>query len=235
MENLNSSVAQRISQAAVAFQQQRTGHKPKSVAVVLSGDTLLITLHGALSQAEKALAQSPAGMPRCRSFTGSCSPTPPTSWAGDQTDYRGRSARSDYGSRNDDGHRRAGLHDRDHGAGVLARPGRACGQLERERTGLPVRKKGRFAMLVLSRKTQEAVVIGGADGFHRLFKVKVLEIRGANVKLGFEVDPDVPVHRARFGNVSSTQLGRKSSAKDRLDNTQATETTILAEPVAVGV
>jgi carbon storage regulator CsrA len=51
-------------------------------------------------------------------------------------------------------------------------------------------------MLVLSRKEREAVVIGGVDGFHRLLKVKVLEIHGANVKLGFEVDPDVPVHRA---------------------------------------
>ena len=51
-------------------------------------------------------------------------------------------------------------------------------------------------MLVLSRKNQESVVVGGADGFHRLFKVKVLEIRGSNVKLGFEVDPDVPVHRS---------------------------------------
>jgi carbon storage regulator CsrA len=51
-------------------------------------------------------------------------------------------------------------------------------------------------MLVLSRKNQESVVIGGADGLHRLLRVKVLEIRGANVKLGFEVDDDVPVHRA---------------------------------------
>ena len=51
-------------------------------------------------------------------------------------------------------------------------------------------------MLVLTRKNQEAVVIGGSDGFRRLFKVKVLEISGAKVKLGFEVDPDVPVHRA---------------------------------------
>jgi carbon storage regulator CsrA len=51
-------------------------------------------------------------------------------------------------------------------------------------------------MLVLSRKEQEAVVIGGSDGFHRLFKVRVLEISGAKVRLGFEVDPDVPVHRA---------------------------------------
>ena len=51
-------------------------------------------------------------------------------------------------------------------------------------------------MLVLSRKDQESVVVGGSDGFHRLLRVKVLEIRGTNVKLGFEVDPDVPVHRS---------------------------------------
>ena len=67
MENLDSSVAQRIARAAVAFQQQRTAHKPKSVAVVL-GDTLLITLHGALSQAEKALAQSPVGAAQVQEF-----------------------------------------------------------------------------------------------------------------------------------------------------------------------
>jgi len=51
-------------------------------------------------------------------------------------------------------------------------------------------------VLVLSRKNQESVVVGGSDSFHRLFKVKVLEICGASVKLGFDVDPDVPVHRA---------------------------------------
>ena len=51
-------------------------------------------------------------------------------------------------------------------------------------------------MLVLSRKKQESVVVGGADGLHRMFRVKVLEIRGENVKLGFEVDPDVPVYRS---------------------------------------
>ena len=51
-------------------------------------------------------------------------------------------------------------------------------------------------MLVLSRKNQESVVVGGSDGFHRLLKVTVLGIHGTNVKLGFEVDPDVPVHRS---------------------------------------
>ena len=51
-------------------------------------------------------------------------------------------------------------------------------------------------MLVLSRKNQESVVIGGSDGFRRLLKVTVLGIRGTQVRLGFEVDADVPVHRS---------------------------------------
>ena len=51
-------------------------------------------------------------------------------------------------------------------------------------------------MLVLSRKAQESVVVGGGDGFHRMLKVTVLEITGRKVRLGFEVDPSVPVHRS---------------------------------------
>jgi carbon storage regulator len=51
-------------------------------------------------------------------------------------------------------------------------------------------------MLVLSRKSQESIVIGDADGLHRLMKVTVLSIQGRNVRLGFEVDADVPVHRS---------------------------------------
>ena len=51
-------------------------------------------------------------------------------------------------------------------------------------------------MLVLSRKSRQSVVVGGADGFHRLLKITVLDIHGTNVKLGFEVDPEVPVHRS---------------------------------------
>lgn len=50
-------------------------------------------------------------------------------------------------------------------------------------------------MLVLSRRTQEAVLIGGTEGFERLLKVTVLEIKGSSVRLGFEVDAAVPVHR----------------------------------------
>jgi len=50
-------------------------------------------------------------------------------------------------------------------------------------------------MLVLSRKQLEAVVVGGMGGFEHMLKVTVLGISGASVKLGFEVDPEVPVHR----------------------------------------
>ena len=50
-------------------------------------------------------------------------------------------------------------------------------------------------MLVLSRKSRESVVVGGSDGLHRLLKVTVLDVQGGRVKLGFEVDEDVPVHR----------------------------------------
>lgn len=50
-------------------------------------------------------------------------------------------------------------------------------------------------MLVLTRKSQESVVVGGADRFERMLKVTVIEIRSGKVKLGFEVDASVPVHR----------------------------------------
>jgi carbon storage regulator len=50
-------------------------------------------------------------------------------------------------------------------------------------------------MLVLSRKNQESVVVGGSDGLEPLLKVTVLEIRGGSVRLGFEADEAIPVHR----------------------------------------
>ena len=51
-----------------AYEQQRTGHMPKSVTVVLSEDTLVITLHGALSPAELALSESPGGAAKFQEF-----------------------------------------------------------------------------------------------------------------------------------------------------------------------
>ena len=51
-------------------------------------------------------------------------------------------------------------------------------------------------MLVLSRKSRESVVVGGAPSLQPVLKVTVLEIRGGKVKLGFEADPSIPVQRS---------------------------------------
>ena len=50
-------------------------------------------------------------------------------------------------------------------------------------------------MLVLSRKSQESVVVGGPGAFEPLLKVTVLEIKNDRVRLGFEADAGIPVHR----------------------------------------
>lgn len=61
-------MAQQIAHAAAEFQQQRTGHQPKSVSAVLDGNTLVVTLQGALSPAEHVLVQSPAGAAKIQEF-----------------------------------------------------------------------------------------------------------------------------------------------------------------------
>lgn len=68
MHTSTSTVARQIAQAASDFERQRTGNTPKSVTVVLSDTTLVITLHGALSESEKALARTPAGAAQVQEF-----------------------------------------------------------------------------------------------------------------------------------------------------------------------
>ena len=68
MNHLESTMAEQVAQAAIAFERQRTGHEPNSVSVVLSEHTLVITLHGALSPAEMALARTAAGAARVQEF-----------------------------------------------------------------------------------------------------------------------------------------------------------------------
>ena len=50
-------------------------------------------------------------------------------------------------------------------------------------------------MLVLSRKRQESVVVGGPSEPDCMLKVTVLEIQKGRVRLGFDVADGVPVHR----------------------------------------
>lgn len=64
----SSLMAQQVAQAASAFQVERTGSAPKSVTAILSADTLVITMRGALTPAEQALAASPAGAAQVQEF-----------------------------------------------------------------------------------------------------------------------------------------------------------------------
>ena len=50
-------------------------------------------------------------------------------------------------------------------------------------------------MLVLTRKAQESVMVGGSSRCGEVIKVTVLEICSGKVRLGFEADVEVPVHR----------------------------------------
>src|SRR5207249_1423407 len=55
-------------------------------------------------------------------------------------------------------------------------------------------ENGGSTMLVLARKNEESVVVGGANG--RVLKVTVLKIGSEHVKLGFDATEDVPIHRS---------------------------------------
>ena len=68
MKELDPTMAQQVAQAISVFQEQRTGYPPKAVTVVLSDDTLVVTLHEALSPAEKAVARTPEGTAQVQDF-----------------------------------------------------------------------------------------------------------------------------------------------------------------------
>ena len=50
-------------------------------------------------------------------------------------------------------------------------------------------------MLVLTRKIDQSIAVGGTESFEHLLKITVLSIGSGTVRLGFEVDSSVPIHR----------------------------------------
>lgn len=68
MESIPLTMAQQLAEVVSGLQQSRTGRAPKAVTVVLSEDTLVVTLHDALTPAEKDLARSPDGAARVQEF-----------------------------------------------------------------------------------------------------------------------------------------------------------------------
>ena len=68
MDQNERRMAEAIATAATDFHKRQTGHAPSSVTVVLSQETLVITLHEALSPAERAMAASSAGAAQVQEF-----------------------------------------------------------------------------------------------------------------------------------------------------------------------
>jgi carbon storage regulator len=56
-------------------------------------------------------------------------------------------------------------------------------------------KKGISDMLLLTRKINEAVVVGCGEQLAQLLKITVLGFKNGAVRLGFEVDSSIPIHR----------------------------------------
>jgi len=68
MEKNYESIAQQLARVAIAGQTRRSGHAPKAATVVMSEGTLVITLYGALSPAEQAMAADPEGAAKVQEF-----------------------------------------------------------------------------------------------------------------------------------------------------------------------
>lgn len=69
-------------------------------------------------------------------------------------------------------------------------------------------------MLVLTRKVDQSLAIGGATGFEHLLKITVLGIGRGVVRLGFEVDSSVPVHRWEVWEQIHSSTPTNGSADD---------------------
>ena len=61
MVESGSAVSKELAEIALAMQASRTGHTPTAVTVVASDETVVVTLHEALTPAEKILARSERG------------------------------------------------------------------------------------------------------------------------------------------------------------------------------
>lgn len=68
MDTTKLTMAQQVAQAVMVYQKKTTGHAPRAVTVVLSEATLVITMHEALSPAERDMAKSPTGAAKVQEF-----------------------------------------------------------------------------------------------------------------------------------------------------------------------
>jgi carbon storage regulator len=76
-------------------------------------------------------------------------------------------------------------------------------------------------MLVLTRKNRESVVIGRPEDLEIVLEITILEIEGGRVRLGFQADNKMPIHRREVwdricngnGNGATQAAGSAAAAR----------------------
>ena len=64
----SANFSKELAEIALAMQSERTGHTPKAVTVVASDETVVLTLHEALTPAEKILARTESGAAKVEQY-----------------------------------------------------------------------------------------------------------------------------------------------------------------------
>lgn len=64
----SANFSKELAEIALSMQSERTGHTPKAVTVVASDETVVLTLHEALTPAEKILARTEAGAAKVEQY-----------------------------------------------------------------------------------------------------------------------------------------------------------------------
>lgn len=64
----SANFSKELAEIALSMQSERTGHTPTAVTVVASDETVVLTLHEALTPAEKILARTEAGVAKVEQY-----------------------------------------------------------------------------------------------------------------------------------------------------------------------
>jgi uncharacterized protein YbcI len=64
----SANFSKELAEIALTMQSERTGHAPKAVTVVASDETVVLTLHEALSPAERILARTESGAAKVEQY-----------------------------------------------------------------------------------------------------------------------------------------------------------------------
>lgn len=64
----STDFSRELAEIALSMQSERTGHMPKAVTVVASDETVVLTLHEALTPAEKILAKTESGAAKVEQY-----------------------------------------------------------------------------------------------------------------------------------------------------------------------